>query len=59
MDEQEKAAQAKRRAKIYDVIVVMLAFALVVQVIVPAVIPLVHALKGTDAPTVATKVTPK
>lgn len=59
MNDEDKAKRDKRKALLYDVVVLMLAVALTLQVVVPAVIPLVHALKGTDAPIAAKQVITK
>lgn len=52
MNDEDKASRAKRKALLYDVAVLVLAGALALQVVAPALIPLVHAFKGTDAPAV-------
>lgn len=53
MSDEDKAAREKRKAFVYDVVVLMLATALFMQVAIPAMIPLVQSFKGTDAPKVA------
>lgn len=50
MSDEDKASREKRKALIYDAAVLVLAGALAIQTVVPAVIPLVHALKGSETP---------
>lgn len=53
MSDEDKVIREKRKALIYDVVVLVLAGSLAIQTVVPAVIPLVQALKDTPAPITA------
>lgn len=50
MSDEDKTTREKRKALLFDGVVGLLAIAIFLQVSIPAMIPMVEALKGSDAP---------